>query len=92
MTERRAGERQLNQERESCIKSHKKRDGETLFSTPFIKRKKITSVIKGGRICSAAEDLSSSFLVGEADSRREQDKEKSWMGYVSLGLARGSKG
>lgn len=41
---------------------------------------KITRVVKSGCICSAAEDLSSSFLVGEADSRREQDKERSWSG------------
>lgn len=39
MTECRAGERQLNQERESCINSQQKRDEETLFS-PLWKGKK----------------------------------------------------
>lgn len=95
MTEHRALERQLNRERESCTESQKKkkkkRRGDPSPPPPHIKRKKITRVIKGGCICSAAEDLSSSFLVGEADSRREQDKEKSWSGLRLPGACLGQQ-
>lgn len=91
MTERRAGERRLNRERESCIKSQKKRWGNPFCPPPIKKKKKITRVIKGSCICSTAEDLSSSFLVGEADSRREQDKEKSWSGWHLPGACSGQQ-
>lgn len=92
MTECRAGERRPNQERESCINSQQKRDEETLFSLLWKgEKKKITRVVKSGCICSAAEDLSSSFLVGEADSRQEQDKERSWSGLWIPGACLGQQ-
>lgn len=90
MTECRAGERRPNRERESCINSQQKETRKPFF--PLMKRKKkkkITRVVKSGCICSAAEDLSSSFLVGEADSRREQDRKKSWSGLRIPGACLG---
>lgn len=90
MTECRAGERRPNRERESCINSQQKETRKPFFP-PYKKEKKITRVVKSGCICSAAEDLSSSFLVGEADSRREQDKEKSWSGLRIPGACLGQQ-
>lgn len=92
MTECRAGERQPNQERESCINSQQKETRKPFFP-PYEKekKKKITRVVKSGCICSAAEDLSSSLLVGEADSRHEQDKEKSWSGLRIPGACLGQQ-
>lgn len=78
---------------EKAALNHQKNETRKLFFSPFIKKeeKKITGVRKGGCICSATEDLSSSFLVGEADSRREQDKEKSWSGLHLPGAHLGQR-